>query len=95
MNSPTTVEPMVRVHSHLPCVQIFILASTKLLTKLPLQNAMREASTMRQVLPNTLSMAGCLSAQNGAAGRLTTVKAMNEAKSSAPKPAHTARRSRP
>ncbi len=48
----------MRVQSQRPPVQIFIRASTYELTKSPAQNPAMEASTMRQLLPNTVRSAG-------------------------------------
>ena len=49
---------------------------------------------MRGVLPNIASTAGCAARELADGGRCTITAAMHDAKVSAPKPAHTTRRSR-
>ena len=55
----------MRDQSHRPRVSSFIFAITKEFTKSPAQNATIDAATMRPVLPNTTSSAGCNVALNG------------------------------
>src|SRR5216683_5833731 len=54
-----------------------------------------DAKTMRGVLPNIASTAAWLASELSDGGKCTTTAAMTEANISAPKPAHTTRRSRP
>src|SRR6202163_1279410 len=54
-----------------------------------------DANTMRGVLPNIASTAAWLASELSDGGKCTTTAAMMEANISAPKPAHTTRRSRP
>src|SRR3954465_3999942 len=88
---------MVRVPNHRPAAQIVIFARTEELEKLPAQKAIIDPSAMRQLLPNTASRLGWYIFMKSldAGGSLTTTHAMNDAKASAPNPAHTTRRSRP
>ena len=74
----------------------FILASAKLLAKLPAAKAIMLPATMRQVLPKTASTCCWYSAMKAlsAGGRWTTTKAMKAANCERPKPAQTTRRSR-
>ena len=67
------------------------------MTKSPTQKATIDATTMRHVLPNTTSIAGCSVALNGSvgdAGRCTTTQAMTLANTIATKPAQITRRAR-
>src|SRR3546814_1589172 len=77
---PISVEPIVRVHSQRPWVSSFIFAITNELTKSPAQYANMLAATMRQVLPNTISSAGCSVWLNGssALGFMPTTTARSE-----------------
>src|SRR5688572_14028178 len=87
------VEPIVRVHSHRPCVNTFMRASTYELTNSPATNATSDAAAMRQVEPNAVSYAAWFF-QKGAGGNCTTTHAIKDAKASAPKPAQITRRDR-
>ena len=84
---------MVRIHRKRPRVSSFILASTYELQNSPQKYAMSEASTMRGVEPKTVWNAAWWG-QPGAGGKASTAQVMNEAKMSAPNPAHTTLRAR-
>src|SRR5438477_3880145 len=84
---------MVRVHSHLPAVRIFIFASTNEFTNSPQKYATIDAAAMRHVEPNAMSYASWFF-QNGAGGRLTTTHDMNDANARPAKPAQITRRLR-
>jgi hypothetical protein len=74
-------------------VAIFILASTKELSRSPTQKAVIDARMIRQPAPNTRSYAAC-PFQPWATGRCTTVHSITAMNSNAPNPAHSARRAR-
>src|SRR6266704_442407 len=61
----------------------------------PHRKAVMDATTIRGVLPNIASTAAWLARELSDGGKCTTTAAMTEANISAPKPAHTTRRSRP